>query len=142
MEKEIVSETRPNEIRPDEAASRPGRFHPVVYRVLAGLVAWFVIASWQFAGHGHTDYLLAVASGLILVMGGLPALLGLTRRTARSRRGVASEKRRFADWASREIQVWSGPIKGGTAAVEVMVPIASVAIGMTLFGIVLHVFAH
>jgi len=135
MEKEI-------EIRPNEAASRAGRFHPLVYKILAGLVAWFVIASWLFAGHGRTNYLLAVASGLILVMGGLPALLGLTRRTARHRRGADEEKREFSDWASRDVQVSTGPTKGRVAAIEVAVPIAAVAIGMTLFGLVLHFVAR
>ncbi len=138
MDKEIVSEHRPAEIRPDEAASRGGRFHPVVYKVLAGLVAWFVIASWLFAGGGRTDLLLVMASGLILVMGGVPALLGLTRRTARRRRGASAERIGFGDWASREVQIWSGPIKGLSATVETIVPIAAVAIGMTVFGIVLH----
>jgi hypothetical protein len=125
MEKKIVSEAR------DDAERRAGRFHPLVYKTLAGLAVWFVVSSWLFAGHGRTDYLLAVASGVVLAFTGLAALLGMTRREAR-------EKRAFGDWASHDVQIGSGPVKGTIAAIEAIVPIAAVAFGMTIFGLVLH----
>ncbi len=133
MEKEIVPD-----IGPADPSSHSGRFHPVVYKVLAGLAALFVISSWLFAGHGRTDYLLAVASGVVLVMAGLPALLGLTGRAARRRRGERAEQGEFGDWASRDVHLSTGPVKGIVAAVETIVPIAAVAFGMLIFGLVLH----
>ena len=135
MEKEIVSD-----VRPGAAESRGGRFHPVVYKVLAGLSVWFVISSWLFAGNGKTDYLLFIASGVVLAFTGLPALLGLARHTARGR--DVGERPTFGDWAARDVQLLSGPVKGIVAAAEAIVPIAAVAIGMTAFGIVLHFAAR
>lgn len=121
-------------VRP-EAEQRPGRFHPNVYKTLAGLAIWFVISSWLFAGNGHTDYFLFVASGVVLAFTGLPMLLGLARRHARGKTGDGST---FGDWARRDVQTLSGPVKGIVAATESAVPIAAVAIGMTAFGLVLH----
>ncbi len=127
-----------SDIDPAASSPRAGRFHPAVYRALAGLAALFVISSWLFAGNGRTDYLLAVASGVVVVMAGLPAVLGLTRRTVRRRRGEDAEQGGFGDWAAHDVQIWTGPVKGLVAAIETMVPIAAVAFGMLLFGIVLH----
>jgi hypothetical protein len=115
-----------------------GRFHTFVYKLLAGLAVWFVLASWIFAGHGQTDFLLAVVSGIVLVMAGIPGALGLIRYRNRRRQNRAEREDEFGDWAARDVEISTGPVKGGIAAIETIVPIAAVALGMTLFGLVLH----
>jgi hypothetical protein len=35
----------------------------------------------------------------------------------------------------------TGPVKGANAAVEVLLPIAAVAVGMTVLGLVFHIIA-
>src|SRR5260370_15585195 len=119
-----------------------GDVHPVVYKVVAGLAVWFVLSAWIFAGNGTTDYLLAIVSGVILVSVGIPAMLGLTQRANRGRDEHQDHKGQFGDWASREVHILTGPVKGIFAAVETMLPIAAVAIGMTIFGLVLHFAAR
>src|SRR6266478_5632893 len=111
-----------------------GDFHPGVYKIVAGLAAWFVLAAWIFAGRGNTDFLLTVVSGFVLVAVGIPILLGLTERANRSRDerrddGRQNKGAQFGDWASREVDILTGPVKGIVAAVETALPIAAVAVG-------------
>lgn len=112
-------------------------FHPMVYKIVAGLAIWFVLSAWIFAGGGGTDLVLTVVSLFVLVSLGIPALLALTLR----RRGHdehAELRGPFGDWAAREVHILTGPVKGIFATVETMIPIAAVAVGMTLFGVVVH----
>jgi hypothetical protein len=44
----------------------------------------------------------------------------------------------FRDWRASQFQTWSGPLTGTEAGVQVLLPIAVVALGMTAFGIVLY----
>ena len=42
------------------------------------------------------------------------------------------------DWTSGDFETWQGRLKGKDAAVQILLPIASVAFGMTLFAIIMH----
>ena len=46
------------------------------------------------------------------------------------------------DWTAAEFDVWQGRRKGLNAIVEILLPLAAVAIGMTVFGVVFHFAAH
>jgi hypothetical protein len=46
--------------------------HPGLYLTLSGLALWFIFSAWAFGGDGYTDYLLTVASGLILIAIAIP----------------------------------------------------------------------
>ena len=126
-----------NELIPTEKRDA-GRFHPLVFKVLAGLAVWFVLSAWAFAGHGRTDYLLSVVSAFVLVAVGLPSLLGTMRRKKILCREGAGREGRFGNWASFDVQILTGPVKGIVAAIETILPIAAVAFGMTFFGLALH----
>src|SRR5258708_2765198 len=106
MSKELVRQEIVREGRPDH-----GRFHSFVYKLLAALAMWFVLAAWTFAGHGQTDLLLMVVSIFILASVGLPVALALVRR--RHHDDHNADKDRFGDWASREVEILTGSIKGG-----------------------------
>jgi hypothetical protein len=112
-------------------------FHPTVYKIVAALAVWFVLGAWIFAGGGATDFLLVIVSGVFLVTLGIPTLLTLTGRGRQGRRERESAIQ-FGDWASREVHILTGPVKGIFATVETILPIAAVALGMTLFGLVAH----
>jgi hypothetical protein len=114
-----------------------GAFHPLVYKVLAGLALWFVLSAWGFAGGGHTDFVLGVVTLFFLVSVGLPGALALTRRSRRAHSSAESEEV-FDGWARREIDLFTGPAKGRLAAIEAALPIAAVAFGMTAFALVVH----
>jgi hypothetical protein len=117
-----------------------GRFHPHVYRLLAGLAAWFVLSAWCFAGGGQTDLALTAVTGLFVVSVGIPSLLALARRHHPPDPSTdrADKTGRFDQWAARDVDLQTGPVKGKLAAIETALPIAAVAFGMTAFALVLH----
>ena len=119
-----------------------GHFHPGVYKILAALAVWFVLSAWIFAGGGMTDPLLVVVSGIVLGMTAIPAVLALIQRARKGREEEGRADGAFGDWASRDVGIHTGPVKGAIAAIETMLPIAAVAIGMTIFGLVVRVAGH
>jgi hypothetical protein len=44
-------------------------------------------------------------------------------------------------WVVGEFDTWTGPVKGASATAEVLLPIAAVAVGMTVLGLVFHIIA-
>jgi hypothetical protein len=42
----------------------------------------------------------------------------------------------FRDWASEDFATWTGGLNGREAAMQILLPIAAVSIGMTVFGLV------
>jgi hypothetical protein len=47
----------------------------------------------------------------------------------------------FRDWSVGDFNTLTGPVKGANAAAEVLLPIAAVAVGMTMLGLVFHIIA-
>ena len=47
----------------------------------------------------------------------------------------------FRDWAVGDFDTLTGPVKGVNATAEVLLPIAAVAVGMTVLGLVFHIIA-
>ena len=81
-----------------------------------------------------------VVTGLFVVAIAIPTLCWLTWR--RNAKGARDESHpRFGDWAEGELDTWTGPVKGANATVEVLLPIAAVAVGMTVLGLVFHIVA-
>lgn len=120
--------------------------HPRVYKLMIGLTAWFVVSVWLFAGAGVTDYLLFVVSGFIFIAVALPLILAAVD-TTRKTPGDEAPKRAspraqsFRDWMTGSFATWGGALDGKEALVQVLLPFAAVAFGMTIFGVELHV-AH
>jgi hypothetical protein len=119
---------RPNRLISDE-------LHPIIYIAIVGLGLWFVLSAWAgFATNTYTAYLLVVVSGLVLVAVAIPFAIWLV-----SRKGgpdTAHRRNRFRDWASGDFDTSSGRLKASSAAVQILLPIAAVAFGMTAFAIV------
>ena len=115
--------------------SRTDGLHSRVYALLIGFALWFASAIWSFAGGGLANYLLFIVSGFIVVV---MALLLILSRTGR--RHVAAEKdddqSSLRDWAASDFETWQGRLSGAQAALQILLPIAVAAFGMTAFGIV------
>jgi hypothetical protein len=117
------------------------RLHPLVYMAIVGLALWFILSVWGFATDGYTDYLLAVVSGFIFIAVALPYALWRVWRRAQSD-AVRRDRTPFHEWASGEFDTWQDRVTGANAAVQILLPLAAVAFGMTAFGIVLYFTAH
>jgi hypothetical protein len=112
--------------------------HPLVYAAIAGLVLWYVISAWDFFGEGDTGLLLAVVSGFFVMAAAIPCALWLIWRKHRRSEAERGEGISLRDWASGSFEIWQDRLKGANAIVEILLPIAAVALGMTALGIVFH----
>lgn len=119
-------------------------FHPGIYKAMVALGLLFVVAAWGFAGHGITDMLLVVVSGLFLGAMSLVTLLWLARR--RHPRDDLGDRDghmdSFGQWVCRDVDTSTGPLRGSIATIETLLPIAAVAVGMVAFAVVIHFAGH
>lgn len=122
-------------IRQNRAVST--RLHPLVYMAMASLALWLIISVWGFASDGYADWLLAVVSGFICIV---VTLLFVLSRVGSHDPGAGKSKVRkaanFHDWAGGEFSTWQDKIRGRNAAIEILLPLAAVAFGMTAIAIV------
>jgi hypothetical protein len=116
--------------------------HSMVYVALVGLVLWLVLATWGFGYDGQTDYLLAIVTGFLIIAVAIPAALALMAYSQGSsvdgKDSASRDTASFRQWAARDFDTWQDRVKGRNAAIEVLLPMAAIAIGMTAFAIVLH----
>lgn len=129
-----------DQIKQDTALTPPLKpeatslLHPRVYGLIAGLAVWLVLSVWiLFSGVSSTDYLLAIVGGFILVVVAFQFILSRVRG-----RQAGETRPSYRRWKSLNFETWTGRLTGSQAAVEILLPIAAVAFGMTAFGIVLH----
>ena len=115
--------------------------HPLVNMAIIGAALMFVAGVWIFFDSGpYEAWLDVVVTGLFVIAIAIPALLWLTwRRNADGARDDSHLS--FRDWAAGEFDTLTGPIKGANATAEVLLPIAAVAVGMTVLGLVFHIIA-
>jgi hypothetical protein len=117
------------------------RLHPGLYLALVALGLWFVVSAWAFGGDGYTDYLLVVASGLIFMAIAIPVTLWRIWRHHPHEEDPSTGSLR--EWVSTsEFRTWQDRVKAKNAAIEILLPIAAVALGMSIFAIILHFTAH
>ncbi len=134
---------RPDHGKANHDPARPAAsvVHPRVYAILIGLTAWFAIAVWSFAGGGVTDYLLVIVSGFIFVVVALQLILARVAR-ADDPPEQSGDPQSLRNWAAWDFETWQGKLTGAQAAVQILLPIAAAAIGMTAFGIAFHIAEH
>jgi len=109
-----------------------------LYWIIVGLGLWLAISIWGFCGAGYTAMVMAVIALLIAIAVGIVAIAVL----AAQRRGRPHEDPRpgsLADWLGSEFEAHTGRLKGAAAAAQVILPLAAVAFGMTLFAIIRHI---
>jgi hypothetical protein len=112
--------------------------HPLIYRIVVGLCVWFVASVWGFTGPGYTGLALTVVSLFVAAAILLPVVLSRISRRDDGRRSESVVPSRITEWLSGDFDAWSGRLSGVDAAVQVLLPIAAVALGMSSFALVLH----
>ena len=109
--------------------------HSRVYLLLVGFAVWFALAVWGFAGGGLSNYLLVIVSGFIFVVVALQLILSRVGRTKSAARNDDNQPS-LRDWAAGDFDTCQGQLSGAQAALQILLPIAVAALGMTAFGIV------
>jgi hypothetical protein len=122
---------------PEAEASNADRVHPRVYKAMVGLAVMWIVATlafWVDASQTGDAFLFAVV--LIVVAVAIPLAL---MRIGRHSQGAGFERAAggsFRDWQRGELSVWGSRLRASEAAVQILLPLAAVAIGMLVFAIV------
>lgn len=124
----------PNQLVPVER-SGSDTLHPFVYVAIIGLTVWLVVSLFEFTGDGYADYLLAVVAGFFIVAAAIPIVLW--RMACHHGHANGQGCGSLREWEAGEFDIWQGRLSGREAAVQILLPIAAVAFGMTAFGLVL-----
>jgi SAM-dependent methyltransferase len=117
------------------------RLHPVVQLAAAGLLIWFVVAAWLlFGGGGYVNLALVMISVLVFMALAIPWVLwraGVAARRRNAEPGDAGEtpSETLATWLQGRFATADAE-RPSTAAVEILLPLAAVAFGLTALGIV------
>jgi hypothetical protein len=114
--------------------------HPLVYAAIVGLVLWFVASAWVFFGlWDDIRLLLVVVSGFFFMAVATPGMLWLVGRKYRD--PDVGGKVLLREWAAGDFDTAQGRRNAADAAIEILLPIAAAAFGMTAMGIVFYVIA-
>jgi hypothetical protein len=119
------------------------QLHPNVYGAAVGLVVWFALAAWiLFDRQNDIGLPLAMVSALLLVSVLLPWSLSLVWKKHQMPYPRHPNKISFRDWRIGDFAVWGGKLRGMHAAIDILLPLAAVAFGLTALGIVFLICAH
>ena len=90
--------------------------HPYIYRAVAGLALVFVLAAWAGAVGSRSDFLIAMATVLIAVAATIWWVsVRVWRANHREEDADPTAVRRWI--RPQPLETWSGPVKGGEAAI-------------------------
>jgi hypothetical protein len=85
---------------------------------------------------------LAMVSVLLLIAVLLPWSLSLVWQKHQMARQRHPEKISFRDWKNADFAVWGSKLRGMHAAIDMLLPLAAVAFGLTALGIVFLICKH
>jgi hypothetical protein len=124
------------------------QLHPKIYGAAVCLVAWFTLAAWLFFdrknGIGLSNDIglsLAMISVLLFVAVMVPWLLSLVWKKHCVPHQSYPQEIPFQDWRTGDVAVWGAKLRGTHAAIDVLLPLAAVAFGLTGIGIAFLVCA-
>jgi hypothetical protein len=108
-----------------------GGLHPRLYMIMVGLTVWMVLSIWfLFDRGGYIGLTLAMITLFFVILLGIPSLIWLA-----SRKGKApTPSEDFHDWGEQGFDTWTERLSGKAAAIQILLPLAAVAFGMTIFG--------
>ena len=130
-----------NESKPQVGRPTTSRLPSWVYALLTGLVAWFVLAAWLFAGPGAIDYLLTIVSGFVFIVISLQVILSRVGR-GEGTFNDADAQPEFRDRAKWDLDVFQSRLSIAQATMQILLPVASAAVGMTAIGIAMRIAEH
>jgi hypothetical protein len=96
------------------------------------------LSAWAgFATDDSTAYVLAVVSGLVFITIAIPCALWLASRTGQDPRAPSS-RNQFRDWTAGDFRTSQDQLKASSAAIQILLPLAAVAFGMTVFAVIVR----
>ena len=111
--------------------------HPWIYRAIVGLTIWLVLSIVALFNRGaYAGLDIAVITFFFVVLVGIPLLLWTSWRHHTDPNEQHGYVAPFREWAGHPFETWTGGLSGRAASAQILLPIAAVAFGMTLFGLV------
>ncbi len=121
------------------AHNRPvfDQLHPRIWGAAAGLIAWFALMAWVlFDRSGDVTLPLMFVTVLFVVAIGLPWTLSLIWRRFERPYEEHPKPTSFHDWTHGDLVVWGARLRARDAAIDVLLPLTAVSLGLTAIGIV------
>jgi hypothetical protein len=116
--------------------------HRRIYTAAIGLVAWYALAAWLlFDRKDDIGLPLAMVSVFLLVAVLLPLALAFVWKRHPLPHQQHPHQLSFHDWSVGDFAVWGARLHGTHAAIDVLLPLAAVAFGLTALGIVFLICA-
>jgi hypothetical protein len=115
--------------------------HSNIYAAAVSLVVWFALAAWlffdrRFGRPSEVALQLTMVSVLFFVAVLLLWSLSQVWKRHRMPHDAHSPKTSFRDWRGGDFAVWGSKVHGKDAAIDMLLPFAAVAFGLTAIGIV------
>ena len=115
------------------------QLHPNIYGAATGLVVWFAVAAYR---QSDIELPLAMVSVLLLIALLVPWALSRVWKKYQRPHQVHPHKMAFRDWKEADFAVWGSKLHGKHAAIDMLLPLAAVAFGLTALGIVFLICAN
>jgi hypothetical protein len=118
------------------------RLHPNIYRAAVGLVVWFAVAAWiLFDRRSDIELPLIMVSVLLLMAVLVPWSLSLVWKKYEWPHQAHPNRTAFRDWKEADFAVWGSKLHGMHAAIDMLLPFAAMAFGLTAIGVVFLICA-
>jgi hypothetical protein len=115
----------------EDVSNRP---HSAIYKTMVGLAVSFVVSAWVFFGNAsHMGLILAIVCVLFIMAIGIPHILW---RAGENETDPTEQAPALGAWIRSDFVTWTGNQTSVTAAVEILLPITAVAVGIMALGIV------
>ena len=121
------------------AHNRPvfDQLHPRIWGAAAGLIAWFALMAWiLFDRSSDVTLSLMFVTVLFAVAIGLPWTLSLVWKKFQMPYEGHPKPASFHDWTDGDLAVWGARLRARDAAIDVLLPLVAVSLGLTAIGIV------
>ncbi len=121
------------------AHNRPvfDQLHPKIYGAAVGLIAWFTLMAWVLFDYGgQTSLALMFVTVLFVVAVLLPWTLSRVWKRFQMPYERPAQEPSLHDWRNGEFVVWGAKLRGSHAAIDVLLPLIAVSLGLTAIGIV------
>lgn len=118
------------------------QLHPNIYRAAVGFVVWFAVAAWiLFDRRSDIELPLIMVSVLLLMAVLVPWSLSLVWKKYEWPHQAHPHKTAFRDWKEADFAVWGSKLHGMHAAIDMLLPFAAMAFGLTAIGVVFLICA-
>lgn len=114
------------------------RVHRNIYQAVIGLTLWLIVSAWLLFGSGpEAGSFLIVLTAFFLIAMAIP--LSIWRVWSKQGPGAGREQGpSLRAWLSGDFETWQYRLKGSDAAIQILLPIAAVSLGLTAFGLDLY----